>query len=195
LTEATWAWNLRNGYVHWSPQLEALHGLPPGSFPGSPEAVEAFLHPDDRSRVMATLARAIKERRPVLEFTYRILRLDGGIRRIEARTYLLTDESGAPALMTGHCNDVAFDDPPDRLGNVSLRLRCRELARRSREAFGLLVEGNPDGLLMRRGDTILFANDTFARLVGFDEGSALAGRSLLELLAPEQQGMFVDGSE
>jgi PAS domain-containing protein len=193
LTHAAWAWNLHNGYVHWSPQLEALHGLPPGSFPGTPEAVEAFLHPDDRSRVVGALARAIEQRTPVLELEYRILRLDGGIRRIQLRSLLLTNQSGTPALMTGRCTDVAFDERPSQLRNISLRLRCQELARRSREAFGLLVEGNPDGLLMRRGDTILFANNAFARLVGFDEGSALAGRSLLDLVTPEQHGMFSGG--
>lgn len=185
-SHATWAWNLRNGYLHWSVQMEAMHGLPPAMFPGTPEASQAFLHPEDRSRVVDALGRGIESRTPHLEIEYRILRLDGGIRRVRSSSYLLVDEAGTPAVMTGRCLDVDLDASRVRLRNFWLRRRCLELARRSWEAFGARIQRTAGGVVVREGESIFFASDSFAGLVGPDEGSALAAKPLAELIAPGQ---------
>ena len=45
----TFEWNIQTGVNRWSPELEALYGLEPGTFPGTQEAWEFLVHPDDRA--------------------------------------------------------------------------------------------------------------------------------------------------
>src|SRR5262245_28293350 len=45
----TWDWTIVTGEVRWSPALEAIHGLPAGSFGGSYADFQADMHPDDRA--------------------------------------------------------------------------------------------------------------------------------------------------
>ncbi len=54
-----WDWDVATGRVEWSDNLEALHGLPPGGFPGTFDGFEALVHPEDRVRVRDALARAL----------------------------------------------------------------------------------------------------------------------------------------
>jgi PAS domain S-box-containing protein len=75
----TWEWTIARGTVTWSSSLEAIHGFPPGSFPGTVESVRAAIHPDDRDRVLPALAEAVEGRRDH-RAEYRIVRRDGAIR-------------------------------------------------------------------------------------------------------------------
>jgi GAF domain-containing protein len=47
----TWEWDAGSNRVTWSPQLEAIHGLTPGTFAGTFDAYLADVHPDDLERV------------------------------------------------------------------------------------------------------------------------------------------------
>jgi GAF domain-containing protein/CheY-like chemotaxis protein len=50
-----WEWSLPDGRVTWSPTLERIHGLEPGTFPGTFEAYQADVHPDDKDQLMRTV--------------------------------------------------------------------------------------------------------------------------------------------
>ena len=65
--------------VTWSPQLEALFGLAPGSFRGTNEHAAQLTHPEDRDRAMEIINRAV-ERRTDFDVECRILRADGEVR-------------------------------------------------------------------------------------------------------------------
>lgn len=179
-----WEWDLRTNRVSWSTSLEALHGLRSGSFPGTVEASHAFLHPEDRLRVVSELEHEVEGRAEVAQLEYRILRLDGGIRWVESRNRVVVDDGGAPAYLLGLCFDVT--------DTASVRACAEDFARSTRDALGTVADHHPDGLFIRRGETILFANDAFARMAGFGDGSALVGLSLTGLIAPEERGMLKD---
>lgn len=102
----TWDWNIQTGEVAWSPELEALHGLMPGTFPGTFEAYEADVHPDDRERAAEAIRRVVEARGQEYQNEYRIIRPDGSIRWIGAHGRLLIDSTGAPAWMLGVCRDI-----------------------------------------------------------------------------------------
>ena len=53
----TWEWHMDTGQVIWSPELEEIHGLEPGTFEGTLEAMQREVHPDDRGRVTAAIDR------------------------------------------------------------------------------------------------------------------------------------------
>ena len=56
----TFEWNIQTGEIGWSPNLEAIHGLPAGTFSGTFESFEALIHPDDRAEVLANIRRCVE---------------------------------------------------------------------------------------------------------------------------------------
>ena len=97
----TWDWDLVRNTVRWSDNLEAIHGLPPGTFDGSFSSYEREIHPDDRERVFASVRRALAEGVPH-EVEYRIVAPDGTVRWCEGKGRVEYHE-GQPVRMTGVC--------------------------------------------------------------------------------------------
>jgi PAS domain S-box-containing protein len=100
----TWEWTIASGAVRWSPGLEAIHGLAPGTFEGTFEAVQREVHPEDRDQVAQAIAGAVEGAPYRVE--YRIVRADGALRWVEGIGQIFRDGSGRPALMVGVCSDV-----------------------------------------------------------------------------------------
>jgi len=101
----TWEWEVATGRVVWSPGLEAIHGLRPGTFAGTFEAVLADVHPEDRRWVAEHIARTV-ERREDHRIEYRLLLEDGAVRWVEGRGKLLVGADGRPERLIGVCTDV-----------------------------------------------------------------------------------------
>src|SRR5213076_901332 len=47
----TFEWNIQTGLNTWTPELEAIYGLPPGGFGGTQAVFENLVHPNDRAAV------------------------------------------------------------------------------------------------------------------------------------------------
>jgi len=60
----TFEWNIRTGVNTWTPELEAMYGLPPGGFGGTQTAFENLVHPDDRAGVIELIRDAMKTGQP-----------------------------------------------------------------------------------------------------------------------------------
>jgi anti-anti-sigma factor len=101
----TWEWDMASGDVVWSPTLERLHGLEPGTFPGTFEAFQRDILAEDLPAVLAAVRRATEDGADY-EVTYRIHRPDGALRWIETRGTVVPDDTGAPVQMVGVCTDV-----------------------------------------------------------------------------------------
>jgi PAS domain S-box-containing protein len=123
----TWEWNMKTGAVIWSPTLEAIHGLPPGSFGGTFEEFRKDIHPDDRERVLATIAESVAKRHEH-RVEYRILPPDGRVRWLEARGNVVRFERGKPATMIGICADIT----ERKRGEEKVQLFAQELEHRTR---------------------------------------------------------------
>jgi PAS domain S-box-containing protein len=103
----TWEWEIPTGSVTWSPTLERLHGLAPGTFPGTFEAFQADVHPDDRTRVLTAIGAVVESPgQDTYSATYRIVAPDGSTRWVSASGQLLRDEEGRPQWLLGVCGDV-----------------------------------------------------------------------------------------
>jgi PAS domain S-box-containing protein len=97
----TWDWDLRTNQVVWSPQLEALHGLPAGTFDGGFASYEREIHADDRARVFESVQHALADGRPH-DVEYRIVAPDGTVRWVEGKGRV-EYSGGHPVRMTGVC--------------------------------------------------------------------------------------------
>jgi signal transduction histidine kinase len=100
----TWEWNIARERVTWSASLEQIHGIPVGSFPGTFEAYQRDIHPEDWPRVLERIRETLSGAKHALE--YRIVRPDGEVRWLEAHGHMTYDAEGKPVRLVGVCMDV-----------------------------------------------------------------------------------------
>jgi two-component sensor histidine kinase len=114
-------WALRSSGT-WTETLEAIHGIAPGTFPGTYEACCADIHGEDRERVTDTIAKTLAEGSDHC-ITYRIVLPDDRVRWVEGRGRLFVDddEMGRPVRMNGVCMDITARKHAEDQLKASLR--------------------------------------------------------------------------
>ncbi len=100
-----WEWRIGSNEVLWSPGLEAIHGLAPGTFPGTFEAYQRDIHPEDREGALRAISQAV-ERGADHRVEYRIVLPSGAVRWVEGRGKFFPAAPGTAARMIGVCMDV-----------------------------------------------------------------------------------------
>ena len=130
----TWEWELPDRRVHWSPEIERIHGLELGTFAGTWEAYQSDLHPDDKDRVLAQVEETITNRTPYL-VEYRIIRPDGDVRWIEARGQVFLGSDGEPERVVGICMDIT-----DRKRTETTLLDSERVSRQRAEELAHLAD-------------------------------------------------------
>jgi len=125
-----WSWDIAGDTVTWSSNLEAIHGMPPGSFDGSWASVIGHIHRDDRSSVEASLNEALRTR-SAFRVRYRAAPKDDREECWIEASGTLAVEYDAPKTMFGLCYDVT--------GRVNLENELRSRAKQQ-EALAQLGE-------------------------------------------------------
>jgi PAS domain S-box-containing protein len=101
----TWARDLTTGRIEWSPELEQIFGLDPGSFTGTREELLERVHPEDRARYVEAIDQGIREGTDYrVEFRY--FGADGEVRWMEGRGRAVKDKTGKPVRMAGIGMDI-----------------------------------------------------------------------------------------
>jgi PAS domain S-box-containing protein len=100
-----WDWNLRTGKLTWTPQLEALFGLEPGSVNCYADFRDR-VYVDDLAGVEAKRDAAVR-RHETFNFEFRIVRPDGQVRWVSSEGGAFYDEvSGEPSRILGNATDI-----------------------------------------------------------------------------------------
>jgi PAS domain S-box-containing protein len=100
-----WTRSLETDEVIWSPELEELFGLDPGSFHGTEEMFLDHVHPEDVPKVTAAVQGAIASGRDYsVEFRFR--RQDGSEGWMEGRGKAHYDAAGKPTWLYGIGIDI-----------------------------------------------------------------------------------------
>jgi PAS domain S-box-containing protein len=100
-----WLWDVGTGAVQWSDELHRIHGIDPLDFAGTIEGHLGCAHPADRDRLRDVMVAAVASGRP-FEQEYRILRPDGGERRLYLRGDPALSSAGAVIGLRGIAQDV-----------------------------------------------------------------------------------------
>jgi PAS domain S-box-containing protein len=100
-----WARDLTTGVVTWSPELEALFGLKPGTFQGDESSFLDLVHPQDREVLVQAVRHAIESGSEYsVEFRFR--HADGTERWMDGRGQAVYAEDGRPTWLYGIGIDI-----------------------------------------------------------------------------------------
>lgn len=101
----TFEWFIKDNLIIWTPELEALYGLPPGGFEGKYENWASRVHPADFPQAEANLSAAIKGG-PAYNVEFRVVWPNKTERWMLAKGDLFLDEQGQPHRLIGVNIDV-----------------------------------------------------------------------------------------
>lgn len=101
----TWEWEGRTNRVIWSSETEQIFGLTAGMFDGSYEGFFALVHPDDRHRLSAAIAKAVEDRSPY-RIEHRIMTPTGAVRWVACRGRAIVHENEPVSGMIGTVEDI-----------------------------------------------------------------------------------------
>jgi PAS domain S-box-containing protein len=97
--------DLRTGVTTWTPELEAMYGLPPGGSARAEDDWVRLVHPDDREEAERCVKLAFETGAPT-DGEWRVRWPDGGVHWIFGRWQVLKDAGGLPVRMIGIHVDV-----------------------------------------------------------------------------------------
>ena len=94
----------RDGYA-WSDEVYRIFGVERGTFePGRASFLES-VHPDDRERVEAAMAK-VRQTGSMYEIEHRIIQRGGAVRHVREHADCIVDEHGQPVRMIGTVQDI-----------------------------------------------------------------------------------------
>ena len=165
----TWQWDIESGAVTWSPNVESLFGMAPGTFAGTYAAYLDAVHPDDREAVIARVERVRTSADDTYAIEHRIVLPDRRIRWIEGRGRLLRAIDGTPRALTGTVVDITKAKTAERAQKEALKL------------LQAIMNNTPAAIFVKdpRGRYINI-NRTFVELFGRDRRELL-GRTDADL--------------
>jgi len=108
-------WYIQQDVNVWSPEQEALYGLPPGSFDGTYEGWKKLLYPADWPLLLQAIEHAHETGEVAVEF--RVVWPDGSVHWLSTRGQMFFDDQGKPFRMVGFTSDVT----PRKLVEEELR--------------------------------------------------------------------------
>lgn len=101
----SWWANLRTGRVKWSPEMERIFGLEPGTFEGTVHDVMRRIHKDDQIQGRLAFDEAVRSS-TYYQNTYRIVHSSGETRWMESRGVIRRDAADQAAEISGIVLDV-----------------------------------------------------------------------------------------
>ena len=101
----TFEWNVQTGKNIWSPELEAMYGLAPGTFPGTQPAWENLVYPEDRDYALE-IVRGAFESDSSVEGEFRVVWPDGSVHWLLARCQVYRDANGEALQLSGINIDI-----------------------------------------------------------------------------------------
>ncbi len=178
-TDFIYEYDPANNKMTWFGDIDSYLGFPPGEGLNSYEAWMNLIHPEDRERVMAKLAK-VRETGESFVDEHRIVKPDGTTLYWLGRAVTIFDETGRPVKFVGAVRDI-----------TARKLVDEDLIR-SESRFRSLFENAPYGILIHRLGQVILANRALRELIGFPLDADTTGMSLLEYVAPEERERIAD---
>ncbi len=101
----TWEWDVATGHAVISPETEALAGLAPGTFGGSPAAFLALVHSDDRARVQQAQVQALRSGTDY-DQEFRIVKPNDLVQWVALRGEVMRNVNGRAVRILGVAQEI-----------------------------------------------------------------------------------------
>jgi PAS domain S-box-containing protein len=106
VSDVVWDWNLSANTLWWNDGFLTTFGFVAGEIEPSVEAWTSRIHPDERSRVVDSIHRAIDAGTELWNAEYRFQRKDGSYAFVQDRGYILRTAAGKAVRMVGGMRDL-----------------------------------------------------------------------------------------
>lgn len=164
----TFEWNVETNVNRWTPELEAMYGLPPGGFAGTQKAWEHLIHPDDRPAAVKQVQIGFETGAPV-QAEWRVIWPDGSVHWILGRWQAFKDKSGRPVRMVG----------------INIDVTERREAEEARRRLAAIVESSDDAIASKDLNGIVTSwNKSAERMFGY-KAAEIIGKPVLLIIPPE----------
>ena len=173
-------WDVVTNKQIWSDEVFRIVGRDRQSFEPNEMSFSDVLHPEDKKRVLVAMNDAVWGGKP-FDIECRVLRPDGSQRTVHAQGELIRTDSGQPWRITGTVHDITE------------RGRMEENLRQSEERYRNLVEGSIQGILINSDRDVLFVNQAFADLYGYESPEEIYKLDdLWATVAPEERERLLE---
>jgi PAS domain S-box-containing protein len=166
-----WDWDVKGNQLQWTPELEAIFGLEPGTV-RTYDHFSTRVHPDDLEMVERKRDEALRKHDP-FEMEFRIIHASGKTRWVNAKGRGFYDDSGQLVRVLGNNIDI-----------TELK-QAEEEARTASELLRRFLNAAPTGLVRYSRDLrCLSANSAYARLAGLPMDQVM-GRRLVDVIGED----------
>ncbi len=158
-----WDWNVTTGQVFRTNRWYELRGLPENEVSSAPEAWSDQIHPDDRDRVLTTMADHLAHKTAFYQQEYRIQCKDGAYIWILDRGLAIWDEAGNPTRFIGSEMDIT----PRKQAELEAQTLRRQLE--------FVISSSPAAIFTCKldGDTTCMS-DNIVNLTGYTSAEFLS---------------------
>jgi diguanylate cyclase (GGDEF)-like protein/PAS domain S-box-containing protein len=179
----SWESDLVTEQAYWSDELFRIFGFEPGSFDTGRFHFLKWVHPGDRARVEAALAKALAGE-AAYDLEFRIVREDGEVRTLYAQGEVEFADDGRPLRLFGTAQDITE------------RKAIEEALRESEERFRLIAETVESVFWLSTPGIgrMLYVSPAYERIWGRTRESLYADpRSFIEAVHPEDRERVFGG--
>ncbi|MBS1246739.1 MAG: response regulator, partial [Proteobacteria bacterium] len=172
----SWRWQVVTGKVTWSDEMYRIYGVSPDMGEVSFERAMAAMHPDDRALVTQQVQDMLAGK-DTENYEYRIVRPDGVVRNVWARSEVQRAADGSPLFVIGTVQDITNHK------------RAEQALRDSETRYRTIVETAQEGIWQIDADSrTSYVNRKMAEILGYTVAE-MQGRSLLDFMDEEGRAM------
>jgi len=158
---AIWDWDVISEKVHFSSLWLAIRGYAPGEISDSQDEWIKGIHPEDLSRVMASVNAHFSGETEVFREEYRIICKDGSVKWVADRGLAQRDVDGSISRMAGSEVDIT----ERRLLNERLRLAAS------------VYDNSAEGvMILNKSGIVMDVNGAFESILGFTKSEIIGSR-------------------
>ena len=106
-----WDWDLQTGQLYWSPEVDTLLGMAPGSVRGTQSELLALVHPEDRESVVLAMRHAMESQCVDVRFEHRVLQSDDSVQWCVWTGKIIRDRDGNALHILGTVHAITAQHP------------------------------------------------------------------------------------